>query len=35
MDSFSLDALVIAAVLLLTIASMGGWLDDRESPRRR
>jgi hypothetical protein len=29
-SGFILDALVIAAVLLLTIASMGGWLDDRE-----
>jgi len=25
MDSFTLDAVVIAAVLLLTLASMGGW----------
>jgi hypothetical protein len=26
MDSFTFDAVVIAAVLLLTVASMGGWL---------
>ena len=25
MDSFTFDAVVIAAVLLLTVASMGGW----------
>jgi hypothetical protein len=35
MDAFTLDALVIAAVLFLTIASMAGWLDDREPPPRR
>jgi hypothetical protein len=34
MESFTLDALVIAAFLLLTIASMCGWLDDRVPPRR-
>jgi hypothetical protein len=32
MDAFTLDALVIAAVLFLTLASMAGWLDDREQP---
>ena len=32
MDAFTLDALVIAVVLLLTIASMAGWLGDREPP---
>jgi hypothetical protein len=35
MDAFTLDALVIAAVLFLTVASMAGWLDDREPPPRR
>jgi hypothetical protein len=35
MDAFTLDALVMAAVLLLTIASMAGWLGDREPPPRR
>ena len=25
MDSFTFDAVVIAAVLLLTVVSMGGW----------
>jgi hypothetical protein len=25
MDSFTFDAVVIAAVLLLTVASIGGW----------
>jgi hypothetical protein len=35
MDAFTLDALVIAAVLFLTVASMDGWLDDREPPPRR
>ena len=34
MDAFTLDALVIAAVLFLAIASMAGWLDDRGPPRR-
>jgi hypothetical protein len=29
MDYFILDALAIAAVLLITIVVMGGWLDDR------
>ena len=32
MDYFTLDALAIAAVLLLTIASMSGWLDGRGRP---
>jgi hypothetical protein len=32
LDPSTLDAPVIAAVLFLTIASMAGWLDDREPP---
>jgi hypothetical protein len=35
MDAFTLDALAIAAVLFLTLASMAGWLDDREPPTQR
>ena len=27
-DYFTLDVLAIAAVLLITIVVMGGWLDD-------
>jgi hypothetical protein len=29
MDPFTVDAVVIAAVLLLAIASMAGWFADR------
>ena len=32
MDSFTFDAVIIAAVLLLTVASMGGWFGE---PTRR
>ena len=32
MDSFTFDAVIIAAVLLLTVALMGGWFG--ESTRR-
>jgi len=35
MDALALDALVIATVLFLAIASMAGWLGDREPPPRR
>jgi hypothetical protein len=34
MDAFTLDALVIAAVLFLTVASIAGWLDGRGPPPR-
>jgi len=33
MSFFTLDALVIAAVLLITIAVMGGWFEHRRPPR--
>jgi hypothetical protein len=32
-DAFTLDALVLAAVLFLAVASMAGWLGDQE-PRQ-